>query len=276
MVGSQEKTKDRLWLKMLSSDRLWPLLVILLLGAVWTYMLQSREPIVTSHIGLNRIPKTIGNWVGQDIQMPEDTISEQLAPQAMLMRRYADRQDENKIVDLCLVYNFQRRSISFHDPNICFPAQGWSIVSRSHTPMTLPQSGEFKANVTLVQRGYENDAVTYFYLSGARPVEGGTANASMWQSLHARLYGGVGVTCMVRLSSGSNSASNDQKLDYEREFINEAYPYILAVNPKIVQRDRPLVELWKDYGSLGAVLAVLVMLVPLSMCAVALRKPVSS
>ena len=272
MVGKQDKTEDYIWMKMLASGIGRPLFVVLLFGAIWTYMLQSREPVVASHIGMDRIPQKIGDWVGHDQEMPEDTISEQLAPQAILMRRYVNSRDDSKIVELCLVYNFQRRSVSFHDPNICYPAQGWSIVNRYHVPMVLPESGKFDANVSLVQRGYENDAVTYFYLSGARPVEGGTANASMWESLRARLLGGVGVTCMVRLSSAASYASDNQKLDDQREFLKEAYPYILAVNPKITQRSRPLVGLCQNYGTAGAASGVLIMLAPLCACVMVMRR----
>jgi len=94
---------------------------------------------------LPQVPERIGDWVGQDLSIPETTIAymRQNFADDYISRRYINTR-EGLCADLYLVYCSSRPGgILGHQPLVCFPNNGWihdetlssQIVSRSGRPI---------------------------------------------------------------------------------------------------------------------------------------------
>ena len=96
-------------------------------------------------VSLRQVPARIGDWVGQDLPIPETTITymRQNFADDYLSRRYVNAR-EGLVADLYLVYcSSHPAGILGHQPRVCLPNNGWihdetatsQIVSRSGRPI---------------------------------------------------------------------------------------------------------------------------------------------
>ena len=78
-------------------------------------------------VPLKQIPVQIGDWVGQDLSIPETTIAymRQNFADDYVSRRYINA-TEGLLADLYVVYCSSRPGgILGHQPRVCFPNNGW-------------------------------------------------------------------------------------------------------------------------------------------------------
>ncbi len=124
----------------------------------------SRERLVQARYDfslgpqLHDIPLQIGEWSGED--MPQDNVEVQilLEPEEYVYRRY--RNADGKIIWLSIIGS--RQAKSFHPPQICYDAAGWSTqVASEDIPLR-------KGSIYAMKVGAEKDAwthiVLYFFL----------------------------------------------------------------------------------------------------------------
>ncbi len=124
----------------------------------------SRERLVQARYDfslgpqLHDIPLQIGEWSGED--MPQDNVEVQilLEPEEYVYRRY--RNADGKIIWLSIIGS--RQAKSFHPPQICYDAAGWS------TQVTSEEIPLRKGSIYAMKVGAEKDAwthiVLYFFL----------------------------------------------------------------------------------------------------------------
>ncbi len=124
----------------------------------------SRERLVQARYDfslgpqLHDIPFQIGEWSGED--MPQDNVEVQilLEPEEYVYRRY--RNADGKIIWLSIIGS--RQAKSFHPPQICYDAAGWS------TQVTSEEIPLRKGSIYAMKVGAEKDAwthiVLYFFL----------------------------------------------------------------------------------------------------------------
>ena len=72
-----------------------------------------------------RAPYKIGEWVGEDIEIPPAAV-DILRPNAILSRRYR-RLESNASAELLVVHCSDARDMQGHYPPICYPASGWLL-----------------------------------------------------------------------------------------------------------------------------------------------------
>ncbi len=78
----------------------------------------------------SRAPYRIGNWVGEDVEVPRGAI-EILRPAAILSRRYSNV-ESGLVADLLIIYCNDSRDMEGHFPPVCYPANGW-VASGTNT-----------------------------------------------------------------------------------------------------------------------------------------------
>ena len=132
------------------------------LGTFW-----ELRPEPTGKIAdVKEIPMQVGNWHSAgDVEIDPVTM-EQIKADTYVQRRYEN--PDGKAVDILLVYRRYGRREFAHRPELCFPAAGYSIVTKDRT--TLPYAGRDVAAVHLNVDGSRvpapNTTITYFFASG--------------------------------------------------------------------------------------------------------------
>jgi hypothetical protein len=74
-----------------------------------------------------RIPLHFANWLGADVPVP-NAATQMLKPNVLLSRRYQQLSTDQSVTVL-LVQCADARDIQGHYPPVCYPGQGWALVS---------------------------------------------------------------------------------------------------------------------------------------------------
>ena len=246
-------------------------LALFVLAAGWMFV--RPEPHLMNRLDLSPVPMELGPWRGEDVQMEGVPIEDQLAAQAVLYRDYyfGARSDT---VGLCLVYNYARRSTSFHDPHVCFPAQGYRLDDRGMVPLSIA-GHELSANMLGAEKNSVTWLVLYWYLSDKQPLDvSGRREGDFWTAVKTRVQRKLGVSTMVRVASPVKT-SEDETLADMQAFLDKFYPKILEVEADIAQPPMPAAKLWRS-GPAGQAAVVALLVFPLALSAAGLvrRKPV--
>lgn len=90
---------------------------------------------------LERIPKKIGDWQGEDLEV-SDTVRQTAGAVGAVSRTYRNSRTGEK-VDLWLIVGHARQ-ISAHTPNICYEASGFEMRAAENSlyPMAFPNQPE--------------------------------------------------------------------------------------------------------------------------------------
>ncbi len=112
---------------------------------------------------LNALPLTVGQWQGQDVPQTNLEVFILLEPEQYIQRLYT--RPDGRYVWLSLIGS--HKSKSFHSPQICYDADGWSTIASSE-PIPL-RKGEIYALRLLATKAIEGanpaeHVVLYFYI----------------------------------------------------------------------------------------------------------------
>jgi hypothetical protein len=80
-------------------------------------------------------PKTLGNWVGQDCEIPAQAMA-LLRPNSILSRTYTNVVT-GESCGVLLVDCSDARDLVCHYPPVCYPGQGWKLVSSEPQKWTV-------------------------------------------------------------------------------------------------------------------------------------------
>jgi EpsI family protein len=173
------------------------------------------------------VPTTFGDWkeISTGAQPIDPTRNENGAPKAgnpyddVLMRAYSNSHGD--VVMLALAYGrSQRQEVKIHRPELCYVAQGFRLLSRSHVTFPagspqMPAQGERM----LVQTANRVEAVSYWIRIG------GIYSRSAWltryyifeQGLEGKELDGV----LVRVSQilGTPAAASDERYQVQEQFV---------------------------------------------------------
>ncbi|UXY14632.1 EpsI family protein [Chitiniphilus purpureus] len=162
-----------------------PLSVMMLVAAALAWAMKPTKPLADQHqINLERmIPAQIGDWRLESVQgvveVPPD-LAAQLSRiySETLSRVYVD--SRGRRVMLSIAYGKdQRDDFRLHRPDICYPAQGFTIDPPVNKQLQL--GGEAMQVRTLAAKlGPRHEAVTYWVTMGERVV-GSTAEQKLVQ-----------------------------------------------------------------------------------------------
>ncbi|MBN1764023.1 MAG: exosortase-associated EpsI family protein [Sedimentisphaerales bacterium] len=127
-----------------SGKWIWPVVVLLLIfsGATYRsvagYLQGINENIITLPMALNEFPMEIGQWIGKEVPIPIN-IQEVAKNDDFLSRIYIKR-GTNQWINIYIAFTARPRTMIGHQPQICYPAQGW-ILNRTDQAVEFSNSG---------------------------------------------------------------------------------------------------------------------------------------
>lgn len=113
----------------------WIRVAILMVGtltsmvAVGWFKSKASAVAEVPRYSLVNFPKQIGEWVGQDVTVKDDTV-EVLGAHAYINRLYRDRSGKSVYLHIAIWTNEVNLTPAPHHPDVCYPAAGWQILSR--------------------------------------------------------------------------------------------------------------------------------------------------
>lgn len=136
---------------------------ILLFTALWSVFWSMYVPRVDISFA-DRIPLEIGNWYGEELEIPQDAL-EILETTDAIMRRYSKGSIS---IYLWVVFTRENRK-AIHPMEVCYTSSGWDIGSKSINPIEVWYNGRiFKLPCVRLTayKGKEKGFVIYFYKTG--------------------------------------------------------------------------------------------------------------
>jgi EpsI family protein len=139
------------WIRLgrISTSLIWVFAIIIIILSGITYrVLASRlkyvaETPVNLPMPLRDFPKQVGNWVGDELPIPNITkeYMERYFADDFLSRRYIN-ETTNAWADVYIVYcSSQPGGIIGHQPRVCYPAHGW-IHDNTESSQFISQAGQ--------------------------------------------------------------------------------------------------------------------------------------
>lgn len=180
-----------------------------------TYWVNSRPLKVLFDADLESVPIKISAWQGADMEITEEVASA-LDADKVLSRAYMRSEDE--LMQLLVVYRKYGRRGFAHRPEMCYPAAGWELVSKSYT--TVPYGGHDVQAVKIVaQKDYTKEIIVYWFASG-QEMEANFVRQQLKMAvdrLRTSKYGWA----FIRINSPVTVSEEDTMADI-REFIQDA------------------------------------------------------
>ncbi len=149
--------------------------VLLLFGAVGSHLLPGSLGN-TVELDLENFPTSIGPWKGVDTPFSSD-IAEALGADNHLARQYVNGLGQ-VIWFYTGYFQNQRSSLRGHVPEVCYPAQGWTIERFQDHEIEVVKGnakGKIKLKKLLAKRGEGREIVYYWWQSGNRVISSKTS-----------------------------------------------------------------------------------------------------
>jgi EpsI family protein len=180
------------------------LLVAMMFASSLALVLHPTPKLVDKSLELdleNMIPKEFNDWriddsIPQVLPNPEllrtlrDTYSQTLS------RTYINKNGQRLM--LAIAYGGTGKAMQYHRPDVCYPAQGFEVISKSHGILDTPL-GSIPINRLYAKLRDRDEPVTYWVTMGGKRTEYGLA-----MRLAQLKYGLTGVIpegMLVRFSS---------------------------------------------------------------------------
>lgn len=169
--------------------------LLLLVGAVsWGLTLRSVDEADPSRFA--SLPETLNGWRSIDLEIDE-SVSDMLAADHNVQRAYLH---PHRYVVYVYVgyYGTRRGGTPEHTPDVCYPAQGWTIVEA--TDRSIGGAEGFDVREFLVEKDGERRLVHYWYRTSLRT---GMTSIPRLRLAHfwGRLTRNRGDGALVRLST---------------------------------------------------------------------------
>jgi EpsI family protein len=177
------------------------------------------------------LPARIGSWSLAAEHSLSGGELDMLAPDAYLARRY-DWAGLPIWVYIAMYGGQRSDGKGAHDPLICYPAQGWEVVSTRRVKVPLPGGESFVGNLAVVQQGRAEQVVLYWF----QPADRWAGRQSLEQL--ARIWDAISGRpqfAFVRLAIPSLPERNDvdELLDFARRISGPVRESLSARGPAL-------------------------------------------
>jgi EpsI family protein len=142
--------------------------------AATALMLRARpgSEVFPQRAPLSSLPKNLGEWVGQDISIDQQTL-DILGAGEFLNRNFVKPGEPQSWVDLLIAYYpSQKAGDTNHSPNHCLLGAGWVPVKREVVQLPRADGTSFPANRTvwITSKAGERHLVIYWFQAHDRAV----------------------------------------------------------------------------------------------------------
>lgn len=83
------------------------------------------------------LPSSFGNWQGIDVSFDRALLTSWLGTNHMVFREYRNNMTNHVVTLYAAYYTDIAASDMAHEPEVCYPGQGWSIISNKTVSMVL-------------------------------------------------------------------------------------------------------------------------------------------
>jgi EpsI family protein len=166
----------------------------------------------------NAIPRELSGWIGVDGQF--DLASGWDPADTSVLRVYERAQSPPIIVYVGFYHNLATY-MEFHTPEICYPAQGWTVLSSGRASESIQTRGHFHPEQAMVGKNGQRRLVTWWYYAGSHAFENRIRYASavlIWSSLGGRRDGSM-VRLEVPVNDGDDVAAGKRLEEFEMSFL---------------------------------------------------------
>jgi len=130
--------------------------------------------IETGYASLS-LPRQLGPWVATEDQRLDPEILEQIGPDAHLLRLYEAPGRSVVWIYLGLYAGRGGYQKAAHEPEVCYPAQGWEVLGSRTVEIEVgaPGPATLRAKLLDAHRDLEKEAVLYWFQPAGRwPAQG--------------------------------------------------------------------------------------------------------
>jgi len=140
--------------------RLAAVLVVLLLPLA-THQLIAERARAVAKFDLDRIPERLGELaLAHHQELPADVLA-MISPDAHALRLYADGSGSG--VWAYLAFYSGTGEVGAHDPQVCYPAQGWDIAALRSREVVLADGKSLTGKLLAANLGGEQELVLYWF-----------------------------------------------------------------------------------------------------------------
>ena len=210
-----------------SKKTAWIIIVILLLSAIFirSEVISFKEPNIDRK-NLSDFPYSLGNWQGEDTAYP-GWLAEALKAEEFIMREYIN--DKNENVNLYTAFFSSRKGTSTHNPDVCYPAQGWKIEEKGTFYLDI-DGKKYHLAKRIFSKGIERQFVIFWYQMGDRTYADKLRHqiAVIKEAvIKNRMKAGI-----VRLSVSSRDYTEEEVLEIEERFAKLIIPELKEYLPR--------------------------------------------
>jgi EpsI family protein len=194
------------------SVKSFALLVLMLLSAALgaalrprIYLSDERPPIDLAAM----VPSTFGDW-HEEVNLAAQVVNPQQRDllskiySQTLSRTYANTQGYRVMLSIAYGKN-QSDALQLHKPEICYPAQGFILLTTQRGPIDLLGKPVFATKLA-TSLGMRYEPITYWTVVGDHVVTGG--NNKKWTELRYALHNRIPDGMLVRVSSIDKDSAN--------------------------------------------------------------------
>ena len=173
------------------------------------------------------IPHELSNWTGTDGAFDS---AYGLDPADTSVLRIYQRSSTEPLIAYVGFYQNLAKYMEFHNPDICYPAQGWTLLSSGRSSDSISSRGVFRPEVAVVEKGGQRRLVVWWYYVGSHAFENRIRYAAavlVWASLGGRRDGSM-VRLETPITHGDEQAALQRVREFEAEFLprlDQALPH---------------------------------------------------
>jgi len=141
-------------------------IIVLALTAVLRYAHMAKASSFPVGLRLGELPMSAAGWQGKNVPYP-DWLPEELGANEFFIREYTN--DRGGAATFYAAYFDARYGGTTHNPDICYPAQGWEIVERSRLAVQV-EGADLEVTRMLIQKGLTKQLVLFYFQTGDQTI----------------------------------------------------------------------------------------------------------
>jgi len=151
---------------MVISKKAYAIVIIILALATCLRYAHMMRVSATPGLRLGEFPMSVSGYEAKDMPYP-DWLPEELGAKEFFIRQYNNQQGTS--VSLYAAYFDARYGGTAHNPDVCYPAQGWEIIDRSRGAVQT-EGNTIEFTRMTVQKGLSKQLVLFYFRTGDRTV----------------------------------------------------------------------------------------------------------
>jgi EpsI family protein len=208
-------------------------LAVMLASTAMTVWLRPthRSADTVSKLNLDAIvPKAFAGWTIDPDEFPVPLPPELQAVvdrtyEQVLERTYMDARGRRVMLSMAYT-SHSDKSIQIHQPEVCYPAQGFTVEYDSEPVRLQTQAGVVAATRLVARRGTRNEPITYWVIVGGEQTRFGMH--MRWLQVRNGLSGAVPDGLLIRVSTVGADAS--AAFDLQAHFVSDLIANVTSGN----------------------------------------------